>query len=175
MSIQEKPSLDEALVHFGVKGMKWGVRKERTPAQEIQRLTKKINRIDADSFIEGESLRGWALRKQYKKAVRKDPKFKVNKLSLDDQIKYHRKATRRVKRSVALRGAAEVATILGGTYGLTKVTKTSAQGRAGVLISSALLAGQVGSMRVEQIHQISLADKMNKLQRQRSQLGYKPS
>lgn len=28
--IEDKPSLDEALEHFGVKGMRWGVRKEES-------------------------------------------------------------------------------------------------------------------------------------------------
>ena len=37
-----KPPLDEALLeHFGVKGMKWGVRKERTSAEK-KALAKKV-------------------------------------------------------------------------------------------------------------------------------------
>lgn len=40
---QEKPSLEEALEHFGTKGMKWGVRKQnRTSLANIgDRLNKK--------------------------------------------------------------------------------------------------------------------------------------
>lgn len=32
MSYEDKPPLDQALAHFGVKGMKWGVRKQATVA-----------------------------------------------------------------------------------------------------------------------------------------------
>lgn len=40
LSEEEKPSLDE-LAHFGVKGMKWGVKKAYT-----ERITKKTDRFD---------------------------------------------------------------------------------------------------------------------------------
>ena len=37
MTIEEKPPLDEALLeHFGVKGMKWGVRKSRPTSNDIR-------------------------------------------------------------------------------------------------------------------------------------------
>jgi hypothetical protein len=42
VTIEVKPPLNEAtLEHFGVKGMKWGVRKERTPAEK-RALAKKV-------------------------------------------------------------------------------------------------------------------------------------
>lgn len=40
-TISAKPSLDETLKHFGVKGMKWGVRKERTSAEK-RAIAKKV-------------------------------------------------------------------------------------------------------------------------------------
>lgn len=46
MSYEEKPSLDEALMHFGVKGMKWGQHKSQasvSPSQRAQRRSTASN------------------------------------------------------------------------------------------------------------------------------------
>lgn len=171
---QEKPPLDEILLaHSGVKGMHWGVRK-KTPQQQIKKLTKKIDKIDANKLIEGVSLRGWAAKKQYNRLVKQNPKFSYGKLSPAEKLAYDKKAANRVKRSVVLRGAAEAGVIVGGTAGLIKVTKTSPQGARGALVAGVLLAGQVGYMRLQQVHAVNASLKLEKLQRERLQLGYNP-
>jgi hypothetical protein len=161
---------EEALAHYGVKGMKWGVHRERTPEQQLARINKKISRIDANTAIEGISLQGWALKKQYKRSVRKDPAFKFNKLPVAEQERRQRKATNRVRRSVALRGAAEIAVILGGTALLANKVGSSPQAKNGALVSAAILSGKVGKMRIEQLHQLNVGVRLQRLQRERDQL-----
>jgi hypothetical protein len=172
--IQEKPPIDEALLHFGVKGMQWGVRKERTPAQKIDKLTKKIEKIDANVALEGISLRGWSARKQFNRAAKKDPKFKYKNLTPEQKRSYDKRVNRRVKRSVLMRGAAEAAIVLGGTYGLTRAVRASPQATTGAVVSGAILAGNVGSMRIQQLRAINKSIKFEKLQEERRALGYRP-
>lgn len=50
-----KPPLDE-LVHFGVKGMKWGVRKGDHP--DVSRATNKVARKDATEFARAKMFYG---------------------------------------------------------------------------------------------------------------------
>lgn len=45
MIIQDKMPLEEALVHFGVKGMKWGVRKEQNGGSSEPRFTPEQKAI----------------------------------------------------------------------------------------------------------------------------------
>lgn len=44
---QQFASPGEALEHYGVKGMRWGVRKERTPAEQLTKREKKEARLDS--------------------------------------------------------------------------------------------------------------------------------
>lgn len=59
---EQKPPLDEALVHFGVKGMKWGVRKNRTTDQldKSERQAAKQN-----MKTEGREVVGALLERQF--------------------------------------------------------------------------------------------------------------
>lgn len=49
---------DEFLAHFGIKGMKWGVRKEpKTERQQLEgnlrKLTKKRDKFDGQTIFDG--------------------------------------------------------------------------------------------------------------------------
>ena len=68
MSIHDKPPLNEAtLEHFGVKGMKWGVRKERKAAAEnLKRIEPGLIAKSTARSTEGVS------QKQYSKLSSKD-------------------------------------------------------------------------------------------------------
>lgn len=178
--------LDEFLVHHGVKGMHWGVRRDThsvTPApgsraarSEVAKINKQLGKIDAQKYVDGESLQGWALRKQYNKAVKKNPEFKFGSLSEEEKIAYRRKASRTVTRSVVTRGALEVATVLAvGTFGVSKV-KAHTDTKIGAEIAVILLAGQVGKTRLGQLSENHTANKVNELHRRRNVLeGRTPS
>jgi hypothetical protein len=172
---QEKPSIDEALEHFGVKGMKWGTHRERTPAQQIKKINKKINKVDSEQYLNGLGLIGFQSQKMHKKALRKNPDFNVKKLSKEEETAWAEKAARKSKRASARNGAVAVAVILGGTYGLTRLGRPTPTATKGALISGAILAGQVGLMSVKEIHSVTIANKVNKLKEERKQLGYRPN
>jgi hypothetical protein len=170
----DKPSLDEALVHFGVKGMKWGVRKNsisKTGQQgNLKKLQKKMDRLDADRAIEGYNYRGWAGKKVYKKMVKKNSKFAFNKLSKAEQVAYLKKIDSKAKRDIALMGAAEVAIILGGGNLLVNKMASSPNARRGAKVSVAILAAQAGRIRVNQIRAVNTAGKMDRLREQIKEL-----
>ena len=176
MTIEVKPPLDEALLlHYGVKGMKWGTHKEQTPAQQIQKINKKIARIDANQYIEGVSLRGHYAKKQYKKESKRNPKFAYNKLSPEAKAKFDSTVARKARTGVALRGAAEVAVILGGVNLLAKGMGASPRAKNGALVSAAILSAQaVVIPRGSQIRAINRSLKSDKLRSQRDRLGYNP-
>lgn len=44
----EKPKLDDLIVHFGVKGMKWGVHKKDTSSGSSSRDTRKADKAAAN-------------------------------------------------------------------------------------------------------------------------------
>ena len=44
MSQQQFDSPDEALAHYGVKGMKWGVRKSKPTSSDISKARARVNR-----------------------------------------------------------------------------------------------------------------------------------
>lgn len=79
----EKPSLED-LAHFGVKGMKWGVRKEQDPALAgVPRSTSRDARKDAAEFTkakmfygEGAGTRRKLIKATVESKSRRDPAYK---------------------------------------------------------------------------------------------------
>lgn len=78
----DKPPLDEdTLAHFGVKGMKWGVRKHELPG--VPRSTNHAARKDAVEFArakmfygEGAGTRRKLIKAKVEAASKRDPKYK---------------------------------------------------------------------------------------------------
>lgn len=173
MTIQEKPPLDEALLmHFGVKGMKWGVHKERTNQQKIQAINRKIKRVDANDYLNGVSLRGHYSLKKYNRVIKKNPDFHHKQLSKEAAEKWNKQATRRAVRGQVLRGAIEVGAILGGTYAYANHIGASPQAKQGAYSSAAMLAGYGAFFRAKEIRSITRSVKVDKLKNERDQLGY---
>lgn len=102
---QEKPSLDD-LVHYGVKGMKWGVRKS-TP-EGVSRSTNREARKDAREFARAKMFYGEGAgnrRKLIKATVegksKKDPNYKKafdHHFSTQDMSRHAEKARGERKR-----------------------------------------------------------------------------
>jgi hypothetical protein len=160
----EKPSLED-LAHFGVKGMKWGVRKPQTPqeqqSRELAKAIQKRDAIDGQKAFDGYGLRGWGAKKIYKRQVRKNPHFALNKLTKEETVAYNKAATRRAARSVMLRGSVEVAAILAGGGFLIKNSGVNSQAQTGAAIATVLLAGQVGAQRVGQLRSLRAANQLD--------------
>lgn len=70
---------DQILIHHGVKGMKWGVRRYQNPDGSLTDAGKKRYRINADGSIE-------KLSRAERKAVRQEQAAQARKRSLDDYI-----------------------------------------------------------------------------------------
>lgn len=176
MIIEEKPSLDEALLeHFGVKGMHWGVRKKEnlTNKQQIARINKKISKLDIENrYVEGAGLVGRERAKIYKRRLKKDPKFTRRKLSTEQKLADEDKSAARISRKVVIAGAIEAGVIIGGTLALAKATKASPQAKRGATVSAVILAGRAGSIRISQLRSIHTVKKFEKLDIQRDALGY---
>jgi hypothetical protein len=175
----DESELDEFLKHFGVKGMHWGVRETRstslTPTAakraELADLNKKISKIGGQKYVDGEELRGWALKKQYKKAVKKDPSFTYGKLTPEAKAEWQKRATRKVTRSLITRGVIETAVVLGGgTLGVNAV-HLNKESKVGAEIAVILLAGHVGTTRVSELRSVHQASKFKQYDLRRDELN----
>jgi hypothetical protein len=171
--------LEDFLAHYGVRGMRWGVRRSEPSSAsdrrlELAKINQKIGKIDADKALRGYGLRGWAAQKMYNKQIKKNPGFAYKKLSPEEKLAWQRKASRKVTRSVIERGAVEIAAVLGG--GTITVSKmlTHPDSRKGAEIGVILLAGQLGAMRVSELNAIRTGNKLERLQARRDALGGRP-
>jgi hypothetical protein len=151
----------DELYHYGVKGMKWGVRKkELSPADEVTKITQKMKPGKGRRIYEGEQYRGHYGKKLFKKERIKDPKFMYSELSKSDQKKYQSKITNKTRAGIATLGAAEMAggavifSLIGKyIYGLNK--KNTVRAAAGIV-------GLIAAARMSQLHSVNVADKHKK-------------
>jgi hypothetical protein len=179
MSFEEdgKQFVDSYLAHFGVKGMHWGVRRDLPSSggkqAELADINRQIQKLNSERIITGEELRGWALKKNYKRQIRKNPNFKVGKLSPEEKDKYHQKATNKATRALLIRGVFETSVVLGGAVAIGR-TGLSPEATRGAQISTILLAGKMGSTRANEIRAVRTAEKFRKLDNRRDVLLKKP-
>jgi hypothetical protein len=158
MHVTQEERIEEFLMHFGVKGMHWGVRRPRTAAdvqKELDKIDKKRNSISrqlipAGNIFAGAGARAGASQKVLKlKTVtaldgskRLVPSDKTPKVTAANSDYYDRKIDRRTYLKYTAAGAASVATILAtGEVGRLKAGDPSlaALARKGSLF---LAAGQ---------------------------------
>lgn len=155
--------IDDVLSHHGVKGMHWGQRKLSSlpPKQQLDALQNQRNKMDMNKALAGYNLRGYQIKKMYKREIKKNPDFTFNKLSPEAKQAWLKKGSNRAIRRTATEGAISAAILLGvGNYAVSKV-HVSPSASKGARISVALLAGNVGRMTMSQISAIKTADKLD--------------
>ena len=101
---------DDYLMHYGVKGMKWGVRKSNTPG--VSRRTDREAKKDAKEFArakmfygEGAGTRRKLIKSTVEAKAKKDPDYKrafENHLSSQDMSTHAQKARRERSRKDAV-------------------------------------------------------------------------
>lgn len=101
---------DDYLMHYGVKGMKWGVRKSETPG--VSRRTDREAKKDAKEFArakmfygEGAGTRRKLIKNTVEAKAKKDPDYKrafENHLSSQDMSTHAQKARRERSRKDAV-------------------------------------------------------------------------
>lgn len=118
---QDKPNLDDALVHFGKKGMKWGVRKDdsKSPSAVLNRTHFSDKEIH--TARKNQKARAAAYQKEVDKSQR-DPKDKKHLLYTEELDRVRTNWADNQDRYVAnrkTRGEKFVATLLLGAAGKT--------------------------------------------------------
>lgn len=106
--------VDNFLAHYGIKGMKWGVRKRYDSMSTRQKLAEvqKAQETVGQEALGGEALRGYYRTKkldQIRKKL-KDPDLKYNDhfRTKEERAKFESWVTRRTYRGIATRTAVEV-------------------------------------------------------------------
>lgn len=149
------------LEHHGVKGMRWGIR--RNPA-------KRLERLSVNSAITGYGLRGWAAGKVNKKYLRKNKlqKFETKdyeKLPPEKRKKYDAAVKRKAYSGTI--GARLVEAALVGGAGAVALKKLNLDPKSKDLVKHGGIAlgammGVIGGMQVKGIHDSYTMDKLRK-------------
>lgn len=147
--MENKPSLDE-LVHYGVKGMKWGVTNADRPSG-VSRGTDREARKDAKEFSraklfygEGAGTRRKLIKATVEAKSKKDPSYKKafdHHVANQDLSKHASKARGERKRKDVRNSAAKT------TRGVTHIVKGNPQyasAAASLLVGGALFAHKKG-------------------------------
>ena len=137
-------SYDDYLAHYGVKGMKWGVRKSETPG--VSRRTDREAKKDAKEFArakmfygEGAGTRRKLIKNTVEAKSKKDPDYKKafeNHLGSQDMGKHAQKARQERSRKDAVSQTKKTAR---GIKNLALGTGASATTAAAVMYYACLL------------------------------------
>ena len=147
MTTEESKDLE--LFHYGVKGMKWGVRKDRPEAlQGVPRSTSRTAKKDANEFAKAKMFYGEGAGNR-----RKLIKAKVNSRSVDPNYKkafdYHSDNQNMAKRAGQARGERKRKDVVKGTAKTARGVKNLAlQTGAPVTLTAAVAYGAYQNPKV---------------------------
>jgi hypothetical protein len=137
--LASEQEIDDFLEHFGVKGMHWGVRKQRTPERIQKDLTKIDNKRDsfgrkiipAGNVVAGAGARAGIAKRilKYDEVQAPDgskrlvPSERTPKITDQNRSQYEKKIDRAAYRKYIGTGAAVTATLLTAAYlGNTRIS-----------------------------------------------------
>ena len=133
--------VDDFLAHYGVKGMKWGVRKNRAPAtlttaSNVSRQTKKAvadyNRMDDRQFKKTYSVSKTRYAKRVQKYVDPYMNSPLAKLGKFMEAEAGRNAQRYTKSTLAKNGSTKVSSLKKPEDKLTTASNVSSQTKKAV-------------------------------------------
>jgi len=147
-SAYEKPSLDD-LTHYGVKGMKWGVR--RSDPSGVSRSTNREARKDAKEFArakmfygEGAGTRRKLIKAKVEGKAKKDPNYKKafdQHLNNQDMSRHAEKARGERKRKNVKKSAGKG---IRGTRHILNGNSQYASAATAIVVGGALYAHKTG-------------------------------
>lgn len=182
---KQKASL-ESLAHYGIKGMRWGVRRSenkgepkklsaRETARRVKQIERKLNRMDADEALAGLGLIGYEAKRYGNKMRKKHGEdWTGSKLNRKERLEFERKMGGRAIRRQLRRGAVEVGIVLGGAAIAKNTLNLSPRTLDGVRQVSVYMGGAYGIMRLREVKGVNTWLKMQKLKDERNDLLYPP-
>lgn len=152
--------VEDFLAHYGVKGMRWGVRKSNAQ--------RKIDRLNTDSAIAGYGYRGHYAQKKAKRYAKKIGKDEFTrkdfaKLSKKDQIKYERSIKRAAYSGIVGRGFVEAALVGGGGTLLVKGLKVNKKDAQILKVGGTYVMGHIAVGRTLQAKAIRDSYRLDRL------------
>lgn len=155
--IQKKNNSEDYLIHYGVLGMKWGVRKKKSSNNSFNnyksRKTKKLERKSSKAMLKSNNLKKFSENKAYNKKERDN--FARNSAKQDSKAKkLHGQAVASAKRdkrmikeyNQATTGKKLVNALVAGPIGHTYVSSMKASGISrGKALAMSSLTGAIGA------------------------------
>jgi hypothetical protein len=152
--------VEDFLAHYGVKGMRWGVRRS---------ARERLDRANVDSAMVGWNLKGHAAKKISNRRKKKEPdwdRHKYEKLPEAERKKYDRKINRSAYARSVGTGAAATGVVLGGRQLLMSNLKLSRSTSVGLNQASIFLAAGMGLTTLLQLKGIHDANKIDRLRKE---------
>lgn len=152
---------EEAIEHFGVKGMRWGVHKKPLTQEKAR---KKLDKLDSNLALEGYSLQAHGSKAANRYAKKKYGKnYDFKKLTTPQKKDLNRIARKSARRKVLAAGAFNASLMLGTTLGGIKLMNLDPEIARGGKITAGLMTANVGRTTIHQLRALKATEKLEEL------------